>query len=180
MIYVFFAEGSEEIEFVTITDLLRRAELEVESVSITDSRHVMGAHGIEITADITFEQCDFEKCSMIVLPGGMPGTRNMAAHKPLVEAIRDFYHKGKNVAAICAAPMVLARSGILTGKRATIYPGMESCLGDAVIEDERVVKDSNIITSMGPGTAMEFALELIKAEKGEAEALVVKKGLVMK
>ena len=116
---------------------------------------------------------------MIVLPGGMPGTLHMAQHSGLTDMIKSFNASGKRLAAICAAPMVFAGCGILSGKKAVIYPGMEEHLGDAEVSSSRVQTDGNIITSQGPGTAMEFALEIIRTVKGEAAADEIRKELLM-
>ena len=179
MIYIHFAEGTEEIEFVTIIDLLRRSSLDAVSVSITGKTRVAGAHGIVIETDTTFEEADYDKCDMIVLPGGMPGTLHMAQHSGLTDMIKSFNASGKRLAAICAAPMVFAGCGILSGKKAVIYPGMEEHLGDAEVSSSRVQTDGNIITSQGPGTAMEFALEIIRTVKGEAAADEIRRELLM-
>ena len=179
MIYVHFAEGTEEIEFVTIIDLLRRSSLDAVSVSITGKTKVTGAHGIVIETDTTFEEANYDDCDMIVLPGGMPGTLHMAEHSGLTDMIKSFNKKGRSLAAICAAPMVFAGCGILSGKKAVIYPGMEEYLGDAEVSDKRVQTDGNIITSQGPGTAMEFALEIIRTVKGSAASDEIKKELLM-
>ncbi len=165
MVYVFLAEGFEEIEAITPVDVLRRAGIEALLVStVSGERTVTGAHGIKLTADICFEDANFDECNMIVLPGGLPGATNLGAHSGLCEKIKEFADAGeaggKYVAAICAAPMVLGRLGVLEGRMATIYPGMEDELGGAVHMKNRVVVDENIITSKGPGTAMEFAVEL--------------------
>lgn len=179
MIYVHFAEGTEEIEFVTIIDLLRRSSLDAVSVSITGKTKVTGAHGIVIETDTTFEEANYDDCDMIVLPGGMPGTLHMAEHSGFTDMIKSFNEKGRSLAAICAAPMVFAGCGILSGKKAVIYPGMEEYLGDAEVSDKRVQTDGNIITSQGPGTAMEFALEIIRTVKGSAASDEIKKELLM-
>lgn len=179
MIYIHFAEGTEEIEFVTIIDLLRRSSLDAVSVSITGKTKVTGAHGIVIETDTTFEEANYDDCDMIVLPGGMPGTLHMAEHSGLTDMIKSFNEKGRSLAAICAAPMVFAGCGILSGKKAVIYPGMEEYLGDAEVSDKRVQTDGNIITSQGPGTAMEFALEIIRTVKGSAASDEIKKELLM-
>lgn len=165
MVYVFLAEGFEEIEAITPVDVLRRIGIEAQLVStIPGERTVVGAHGIKLTADICFEDADFDKCEMLVLPGGLPGATNLGAHEGLCTKLKEFAAVGeegdKYVAAICAAPMVLGELGILEGKMATIYPGMEESLKGAVPMKNRVVVDGNIITSKGPGTAMEFAVEL--------------------
>lgn len=179
MIYVHIAEGTEEIEFITILDILRRSSMDAASVSITGKKEVTGSHGITITADLLFEEADYDECDMIVLPGGMPGTLNLMSHEGLMEKIREFDEEEKMLSAICAAPMVLAAAGVLEGRRATIYPGMEDKLIGAEYSPDRVVIDGNIITSKGPGTAMEFALAIAKTHGDRTKALEVEKGLVM-
>lgn len=170
MIYVFLADGFEEIEGITVTDVLRRAGAEVKTVSVTESLTVKGAHGIKVQADMTFDEADDAACEMLVLPGGMPGTTNLLAHKGLVQKIRVLYERGKWVCAICAAPMVLTAAGILEGKNATIYPGMENYIEGANPAEGAVVRDGNIITSKAPGTAMKFALSLVEALYGKEKA----------
>lgn len=161
-VYVHLAEGFEEVEALTVVDVLRRASINVKTVSIGADKLVTGAHGICVKADLFFEEANYETCKMIVLPGGMPGTLHLQKHKGLNEAILRFYKKGKWIAAICAAPMILGELDLLNGKLATIYPGMEEHLKGARIMDRRVVHDKNIVTSKGPGTAMEFALKLVE------------------
>lgn len=170
MIYVHLADGFEEIEALTIVDLLRRAELEVQTVSITGSRRVMGTHGVPVEADILFEETDYESCEMIVLPGGMPGAANLGNHEGLANHIRCFAQNGKYLAAICAAPMVFGALGILEGKKAVIYPGMEAHLAGAQPQEAPVAVDGTIITSKGPATAMPFAIKLVEILKGKASA----------
>ncbi len=170
MIYVCLADGFEEIEAITVTDILRRAGAEVKTVSVTESLEVKGTHDIKVQADITFEEADYESCEMIVLPGGMPGTTNLLEHEGLVQKIRELYERGKWVCAICAAPMVLAAAGILDGKNATIYPGMENYIRGAKPTEGAIVRDGNIITSKAPGTAMKFALSLVEALYGKEKA----------
>ena len=176
---IHFADGFEETEAVTIVDVLRRAGEDAVMVSVTGSLEVRGAHGICVIADLLFEDADYENCDMIVLPGGMPGTTNLAAHQGLVGQIRDFAGKGKWVAAICAAPMILGDMSLLKGKKATIYPGMEDHLAGAELCADRVVPTGNIVTSMGPGTAMEFALKLAELLVGEKKAADVRKALLI-
>ncbi len=178
MVYVFLANGFEEIEALTVVDLLRRAELQVKTVSIMEERLVYGAHGIGVEADILFDQGDYERCAMLVLPGGMPGTVNLCNHRSLNEELRRFYTAGKPVAAICAAPMVLAKAGILAKHRATIYTGMEDELLGAEHGEGNVVVSGNVITSKGPGTAMDFALSVIEYLKGKEAAAAVSKELL--
>ena len=179
MVYIHLATGFEEIEAVTIGDILRRGNVPVQYISLTGSQLVSGSHGIALQAELTWESADYENCSMIALPGGMPGTRHLAEHQGLLERIREFHSQGKWVTALCAAPLVLAEAGILKGKKATIYPGMEEELGDALVREERVVRDGHIITSRGPGTAMEFALALLEAMADPETSQRVRSGLVM-
>lgn len=181
MIYVHLAKGFEEIEALTCVDLLRRAGLPVETVSCDPARTVTGSHGISVEADTLFVSADYDGAEMIVLPGGMPGTTNLRAHEKLCQKIREFAAaEDKKVAAICAAPMILGQLGLLEGKKATIYPGMEEELKGAIVagEDEKVVTDGNIMTSKGPGTAMDFALAIIKWVAGDEKYEEVKNGLI--
>ena len=167
MVYLHLAEGFEEIEAVTVFDLLKRAEIGIELVSVTGSLRVKGSRGALLIADILFEDADYDSCEMIVLPGGMPGSANLAAHVRLLEKLYSFANLGKHIAAICAAPaLVLGEHGILKGRKATCYPGMEEHLKGAEFSSENVVSDENIITSRGPATAMAFALTIIEALKG--------------
>lgn len=166
-VYVHLATGFEEVEAITIIDVLRRAGVDVESISVTGQDIVTGAHGIPIKADLLFENGNYESCGMIVLPGGIPGTPNLAAHEGLMKEIKNFAAKNRFLAAICAAPMILGEAGLLNGKTAVIYPGMESHLKGAVIGSEAVVVDDNYITSKGPGTAMDFALTIARILKGD-------------
>ena len=167
MVYVFLADGFEEVEALTAVDVLRRAGVDVKTVSIQEGPVVSGAHGIDVHADLMFSNCNFNEANMLVLPGGLPGSTNLLAHQGLKEQLLDFAKKGKNIAAICAAPMVLGAHGILKGKKATIYPGIEDKLIGAIPTGEAVTVDGNIITGMGPAKAMEFALALLMQLKGE-------------
>ena len=178
MVYVHLATGFEEVEALTVIDLLRRAGIEVKSVSITGDKRVMGTHNIPVEADILFEDADYDACEMIVLPGGLPGADYLGEHEGLCGHIRSFAENGKYLAAICAAPQVFGAQGVLKGKMATIYPSMESCLIGAEPQDEIVVVDGKIITSMGPATAMPFALKLIEVLKGKAASDKVAGGLL--
>lgn len=170
MIYVHLATGFEEIEAITITDVLRRSGAEVKTVSVADEKLVTGAHGITVEADLLFAEADYSACEMLVLPGGMPGTVNLGKHSGLTHELKAAAKACKWVCAICAAPMVLGGLGLLEGKKATIYPGMEGHLRGAEAVNAAVVQDGKIITSMGPGTAMEFAFALVEAVYGEEKA----------
>lgn len=160
MIYLFLANGFEEIEAITTIDLLRRAKLLVTTVSISTKKQVQGAHQITIEADALFDGTDFGNATCLILPGGMPGTTNLAAHQGLAKLLVEFNRQNKPIAAICAAPIVLAELGILTGKQATCYPGFEAKLGESYIGGI-LVESKNIITAKGAGIASDFALSII-------------------
>ena len=178
MVYVHLAEGFEEIEAMTIVDLLRRAGIETETVSITGRLPVTGAHGVKVVADILFEDAVYGDCELIVLPGGMPGSTNLDAHEGLREKILAFYNQGKKLAAICAAPLVLGHAGVLAGKKATCYPGVEKELTGAILSEDIVVSDGGVITSRGPATAIVFALAIIEDMKGKEAADGIAAGLL--
>jgi protein deglycase len=180
MVYLHLAEGFEEIEAVTVVDILRRAGVSVQTVGMGTELEVTGGHGISVNADLVFEQAEYDSCEMMIFPGGMPGTTNLLNHRELMETMVRFASSGKPVAAICAAPMLFGQTGLVAGKRATIFPGMEDELKGAVVSSDRVVMDGNIITSKGPGTAMEFALALVGILKGQEIQDKLKGGLILK
>ena len=161
-VYVHLAEGFEEIEAITVVDVLRRAGVEAETVSVTGEFSVTGAHGIPVTADLLFEVADYDNCEMIVLPGGMPGTTNLGAHEGLVKQLEKFAEQNRWLAAICAAPMVLGKAGLLKDRTAVIYPGMEAHLVEARVGKNPVEVDGKIITSKGHGTLNGLPLPLLK------------------
>lgn len=168
--FIFLAEGFEEIEALTVVDVMRRAGLDIKMVSITDNKHVAGAHGITVHADTLFDECDFSDTEWLILPGGMPGATNLAECKPLTELLKG--HKGK-IAAICAAPgVVLAPLGLLDGKDATCYPGFDKdCKANgAVMRDAPVVVTEKVITANGPSSALRFALAIVASTMGESAA----------
>ena len=170
MIYVFLAEGFEEVEAITPIDLLRRAGFKVITVGVT-GKVVTGARGIPVTADITAENLSTDGLEMIVLPGGMPGTKNLAA-SPEVNSMIDYCVKNDiYTAAICAAPTILGNLGLLKGRRATCYPGMEEQLIGAEKVTDRVAVDGKFITSRGAGTAVDFSYALIDALGGNSSAI---------
>ncbi len=160
------APGFEELEAVTIVDVLRRADIEVRLVSLGPERLVTGSHGISLLADEVWSELGEQPVDAIALPGGMPGSRHLRDHLELRARLVALHAAGGLVAALCAAPIVLDAAGLLTGRRATAFPGTE--LPSAVMLGERVVVDGRIVTSRGPGTALEFALTLV-AELGKAE-----------
>lgn len=167
---VLLADGFEEVEALTAVDLLRRARVYVDTVSITDEYKVHGAHGINVQTEDLFDEVNFEEFDMIVLPGGMPGTTNLMQHSGVRQIVTAFVQAGKPVGAICAAPTILADLGLLEGKKATCYPACKENMKGAVLTDAAVVVDQNLITSRGVGTAIEFALELISVLAGKEMA----------
>lgn len=160
---VFFGTGYEEIEALTVVDLLRRAGIEVVCVAIDNTASVTGSHNISVAMDAGIDAIDFDSYDILVCPGGMPGTKNLEACKKLTDHIRKFYEGDKLIAAICAAPSIFGHMGLLEGKKACIYPGMEAELSGAQVCYDKVVKAGNIITSRGMGTAIAFALEITAA-----------------
>lgn len=181
MVYLFMAKGTEELEYITVADVLRRAGIEVVTVSVEDSQFVEGAHSIVIKTDISLDECDIDKCDMIVIPGGMGGVTSLLGCSKAGEMIKRFAEENRPLAAICAGPMVLAANGALNNHRATIYPGLEAYLeeGGAVCADEKVVADGNTVTSQGPGTAMDFAFALVEFLKSEEASEEVKEGMLV-
>ncbi len=164
MVYVMLAEGFEEIEALTVVDILRRANIDVKTVSVSGDHIVEGAHNIRIGTDILFDDIS-EEPDMIILPGGMPGTKNLDADDRLRNLLIHSYENNKYVAAICAAPMILGKLGFLKGKIATCYPSFETYLEGATLSRDKVCVDDNVITSRGPGTASDFALCIVELLK---------------
>lgn len=160
-IAVHLADGFEEIEAVSVIDVLRRADLDVTVVSVTGKTEVTGAHQIKVVADVLFEEVDYAGIFMIVLPGGMPGAANLDAHVGLKHQIGRFVAEGKQLAAICAAPLVFGNLGILDGKQAVCYPGFEKYLKGAEVLTIPVAESGNITTGRGPGVAIQFALKIV-------------------
>lgn len=160
MIYIFLADGFEETEMIAPWDILLRGGLEVKTVGVT-GEYVTGAHNMVIKSDICLDEVIEEKGEMFILPGGMPGTTNLDESARVREIIANAYSDGKYVAAICAAPMVLGKLGILKGKRATCFPGFEEYLEGAKLMREHAVRDGNVITAIGAGGAMKFGFTLL-------------------
>ena len=177
MVYVHLAHGYEEIEALTVVDLLRRAGIPVKTVSI-EGNVVTGAHDISVTADLLIGDADYDNCEMIVLPGGMPGSANLENCAQLQAQIDQFNNQGKFIAAICAAPMILGHKGLLDGKKAVIYDGMEAELGKAIVVKDKAVVDGNFITGKGPGCAIEFALKIIAVLKDQKTSDMIRKELL--
>ncbi len=168
MIYMFLANGFEEIEALLPLDLMRRAGLGVTTVGV-GGKDITGSHGITVKADITDSDLSDDSRECVILPGGMPGTTNLDASPVVHKAIDEALENNALICAICAAPMILGKRGILKGKKATCFPGFEKYLEGAEVGG-RVVRDGNIITAIGMGAALEFGLEIVAAFKGEEEA----------
>ncbi len=170
MIYVFLADGFEEIEALAPVDLLRRAGFAVQTVGVT-GKTVTGNHNISVTADILPEEVVLnEAVQAVVLPGGMPGAKNLDADETVSRAIAFAAEKGKLLCAICAAPFLLGKRGLLQGKTAICFPGFEADLTGAEISEQSVCRDGNIITAKGMGVATEFGLKIVEALSGEKTA----------
>lgn len=169
-IAVFLAEGFEEIEALTVVDICRRAGIEVRTVSVESSRTVEGAHGISVVADELFVETAFDSLDMLVLPGGMPGTKNLEAHVGLMEHVDAFHHENKYLAAICAAPGILGRRGILQGRKACCYPGLEDQLTGSDVTMEQAVKSEHVITGRGMGCAIAFGLLIVSVLCGQEKS----------
>ncbi len=177
MIYIFLANGFEEIEALTPVDVLRRGGAEVVTVGV-GSRTIKGSHGITVTADIEDSQLtDFTGAEAVVLPGGMPGTLNLDACAKVQEALDWCEETGTLIGAICAAPSILGKRGLLMGRKAICYPGFEDKLDGSILADEYVCRDGNIITAKGMGVSLDFGLALLNAVKGSAAAEKVRKSL---
>jgi len=177
-VFVFLADGLEEVEALTPIDLLRRAGDDVTTVSIMGRKEIHGAHKIDVMADTLYEEEDFSRGDILVLPGGMPGTLNLGAYKPLTDMILDWNAKGKKIAAICAAPSIFGDLGILEGKEAVCYPGFEERLTGATIGTKSVAVAGNITTSRGLGTAIDFSAALITQLQNEEKAESIKKSII--
>lgn len=175
---IFMADGCEEIEGLTVVDLVRRAGIEIEMISVNGKKSVTGSHKITFQTDIDKADADYTSYDGIVLPGGMPGTTHLMEDETVNRVIREFASEGKLVAAICAAPSVLGNAGLLAGKTATCYPGVEGKLTGADFVTDPVAKDGNIITSRGLGTAIDFAAEIVAYLKDQEVAKSLKESIV--
>lgn len=177
-VYLFLANGCEECEALIPVDILRRGGVEVTTVSITDSKLVTSSHNVTITADKLISEIDKAAADMLILPGGMPGTLNLGDCKELTDYVVSHLNSGKRIAAVCAAPTVFGKLGLLKGKKAICYPGMEGDLLDAIVTYEPVVTDGLITTSRGLGTSLSFALELLKLLVSEEASKMISDKIV--
>lgn len=175
--YVFFADGFEEIEAFTTVDALRRAGMDVEMISVTPDEIVTGAHDVPVLCDKNIVNCDFYDAELIVLPGGMPGAATLEKCDDLRKLILHFAKQDKPIAAICAAPMILGKLGLLNDKKATCYPGFEQYLEGAECTGAPVERAGNIITAKGPGSAMEFALTIVELLRGKEKVQELKEAM---
>ena len=166
-VYVFLADGFEEVEALTPIDVLRRAGLQVITVSVMEEQVVKGAHGVPVVADVLFADIDPEGANMLLLPGGMPGATNLDAHQGLSDLILTYAAEGKPLAAICAAPLVYGNRGLLQGKKATCYPGFETHFCGGEYTDEYVTVCDNIITGKGAGASMMFGAAIANYFTGD-------------
>ena len=177
-VYVFLANGFEEVEAMAPVDVLRRAGIEVVTVSITGSEFVKGAHNVIIKADKVFTECKYDDAELVVLPGGMPGATNLNEHQGLRNLIIEHNLRHKKIGAICAAPLVLGGLGLLKGKKATCYPGFEKYLTEAEYTAALVTVDSNIITGEGPAASLEFAYTLLEQIAGSKHVAPLREGMM--
>lgn len=177
---VFFAQGFEEIEALTVVDGCRRAGIEVVMTAVDNGKTCTGSHGIEVTMDTSLEEVDFEELDMIVLPGGMPGTKNLEKCDVLMKQVDAFYNNGKWIAAICAAPSIFGHRNILSGKKACCYPGFEKELIGADVTTMPVECDGNVITARGMGCAIDFTLKIIEVLVDDSKAEEISTGIIYK
>lgn len=179
-VYVFFADGFEEIEAFTSVDVMRRAGLDVEMVTVTPDEIVTGAHGIPVLCDKNVVNCDFFDAELVLLPGGMPGAVALEKCEELRNLLLRFAQDKKPIAAICAAPMVLGKLGLLKGKKATCYPGFEQYLEGAEYTGALVERDGNVVTGKGPGASMDFALAVVDLLLGKERVRQLKEAMCIR
>lgn len=180
-VLLFLADGFEEVEALTVVDYLRRMDIEVNTISITEDEKVKGAHNIVVIADKLISRIkDIDLYDGVVIPGGIPGATNLRDNDKVIDIVKSVNEKNKLVAAICAGPIVLDKAGIIKGKKVTSYPGFEDGLKDVRYIEENVVKDENIITARGPALAVDFAIEIIRYLLGEGKVKELKEGILYK
>lgn len=178
--FIFLADGFEEVEALTSVDVMRRAGMPVMTVSINPGPEVTGAHGVTVMADSLFEDNDYSDAEWLVLPGGVPGAPNLAAHEALCDVLADQDERGGKIAAICASPsVVLAPLGLLQGRRAVCYPGMEAALEGVTWDKAPVAVDGHVVTGNGPAAAAPFALTLVAQSLGRDKAVEVANDMLL-
>lgn len=179
MVYVFFADGFEEIEALTVVDVLRRAEISTHMVGLT-KHTVTGSHGISVQMDILIDEItNINEATMLVLPGGMPGAKHLAESDALKNMLNEAYASKIHLAAICAAPIVLSKHGLIKNRMYTCYPGFEKQIEGGVYTDAMVVHDGELVTGKGAGAALPFALKLVEILKGETVSIQLAKSMVV-
>lgn len=179
MVYIILGNGFEEVEAVAPCDILRRGGVQVQYAGIGGTL-IRGGNGITVQADCTVEELDLDAMEMIVLPGGMGGVHSILGSEAAMNVVKAAYEGEKLVAAICAAPTILAKLHITDGKHATVYPGMESDMGSAIMEDANAVQDGKVLTGRAPGAALDFGYLLLETLKGKDVAEKVRSGMVYK
>lgn len=178
---LFLAPGCEEIEALTVADILFRAGIPCDTISVAEGREVTSSHNVTVIADKHIDDVELDAYDMLVLPGGLPGTPNLHANAKLMVAVHAFAEANKPLSAICAAPSIFAEEGLLKGRRATSNPGFQHVLaeqGAELVADEPVVVDGNFTTSQGMGTAIDFGLEIVRRYKGDDEVERLKGAVV--
>lgn len=178
MVYEFLATGFEDIEALIPVDIFRRGGIDIKTVSITGEKMVESAHGVKIEADMLFEEADLRDASLLMLPGGLPGATNLRDHSGVCNAMLTQFKQGGMVAAICAAPIVLGKMGILEGKRATCYPGFEGELTGAEYTAELFTVDGNVITGEGPAATFPYAYALLEQFLSKERVDEIRKGMM--
>ncbi|WP_312906707.1 DJ-1 family glyoxalase III [Tissierella praeacuta] len=178
-VILFLAEGFEEVEALTVVDYLRRKDVAVDTVSITEDNKVKGVHDIVVIADKVINSInDINSYDAVIIPGGLPGATNLRDNHKVIDIVKKANRNGKLVAAICAGPIVLEKAGVIHGKNVTSYPGFEDELMSGIYIDDSVVRDCNIITAKGPALAVEFAIEIMRYLLGEEKVDELKKDIL--
>lgn len=178
---IMLADGFEEVEALAVADVLYRAGVRSDLISVTDARHVTSSHGIRVVADLMLEDVDLSTYTVLFLPGGMPGTLNLKATPAIQTEVLRRSDESQPIAAICAAPSILSELGILDGRHATANPAFVRAIaeGGAIVHENPVVADEFIITSRGAGTALELGIELVRQLLGDEAAEEVSRGVVL-
>lgn len=175
---IFLADGCEMVEALTPVDLLRRAGADVVTMSVGEKEYITSSHQVEIRADKKFDAAEAKAADVVILPGGMPGTKHLRAHEGVCNVVKERFAEGKYIAAICAAPSVFGQLGLLKGKKAVCYPSFEEQLEGAQVLTDEVVTDKNVITSRGMGTAIPFGLAVVEALFDKKKADEIAKSVI--
>lgn len=177
-VLIMLAQGFETIEALSVKDVCARAKIRCDLCSL-EAKEVISSHGIKVEADLTLENCEYKNYDALVIPGGMPGAKNLKENDRVIEIIKHFNSHKKLIASICAGPIALAKAGIINGKEVTSYPDYKEQLGNVIYKEEIVVVSDNIITSRGPATALEFSYEIIKGLGYKEEAENIRKAMLV-